>query len=102
MARCLNLSLSVFYNFGNYFQPLVQPQAEGRQELRQAAMTDICGYEYEGIKAATLSQLRTSLAAATGKLVLMSSVHRRLHKSSLYVNDQKFVSKSPHVTAGNV
>lgn len=87
VARCLNLSLSVVYKLWKLFPTTGSTSSWGQARATTSSDDWYLRLWVRRNKTATPSHLRTSLAAATGRLVLMSSVHRRLDKSSLYAND---------------
>ncbi|KFM74780.1 hypothetical protein X975_11898, partial [Stegodyphus mimosarum] len=85
--RWLNVNPSVVHRLWKQFQ--TTDSTSGRfSQGRPTATTSandrylmLCAYRNSIF---TLTLLRSSLAAATGKLVSMSTVHRRLHEGGLY------------------
>ncbi|KFM77705.1 hypothetical protein X975_05033, partial [Stegodyphus mimosarum] len=87
-ARWLNASPSAIHRFLRQFQTIDLSSRRFSQGRPTATMSannrylTLCACRNR-IIAPTL--LRSSLAAATGRLVSTSTVHRRLHKGGLYV-----------------
>ena len=105
VVRWLNVSPSVVHRICRQFQATdsaTRRSSQGRSTATMSAYDRFLIISARRKSTATLTLLRSSLAAATGRLVSISTVLRNFRKVVCMRGDQPFACRSRHDIGGTV